>query len=296
MKKIFTLLLFSCLLWQVDAQEEATISGYIKDASNGETLIGATIFCPSLASGTNTNAYGFYSLKVPKGAIDFEFSFTGYASVQEKILIQQDTIINIELKPGQSLETVIVSASSNKEQVNSTQMGFEKITMQEAKLLPALLGEVDIIKTLQLKPGVKTGGEGTSGIIVRGGSADQNLFLLDEATVYNPSHLFGFFSTFNSDAVKDVQLYKGGFPAQYGGRLSSVIDVKLNEGNKKKFSGTGGVGLVASRLTLEGPIQKDKSSFIVSGRRTYVDIITRQVNRLNEDDPEYDPIPDYYFY
>ncbi|MGB1218044.1 MAG: TonB-dependent receptor plug domain-containing protein, partial [Saprospiraceae bacterium] len=171
-----------------------------------------------------------------------------------------------------------------------------QISMEDAKLLPALFGEVDIIKTLQLKPGVSSGGEGTSGLSVRGGTGDQNLFLLDEATVYNPQHLFGFFSTFNSDAVKNVDLYKGGFPAQYGGRLSSVVDVKLRDGNRKKFEGAGGLGLIASRLTLEGPIVKDKGSFIISGRRTYVDIFTSAINKRNEGNEDANLIPAYFFY
>ena len=175
-------------------------------------------------------------------------------------------------------------------------MSVEAVTTKEAKALPALLGEVDIIKTIQLKPGITSGSEGNSGLFVRGGGADQNLIILDEAIVYNANHLFGFFSTFNADAIKDVKIYKGGFPAKYGGRLSSVIDVKLKEGNQKKFAGSGGIGLISSRLTLEAPIQKDRSSFMVSGRRTYVDLITRQINKINEDKEDYDPIPDYYFY
>jgi hypothetical protein len=175
-------------------------------------------------------------------------------------------------------------------------MSVMTLTTKEAKALPALFGEVDIIKILQLKPGIASGSEGTTGLFVRGGNSDQNLIVLDEAIVYNANHLFGFFSTFNSDAVKDVKVYKGGFPAQYGGRLSSVIDVRMKEGNNQKFSGSGGLGLISSRLTLEGPIQKGKSSFVLSGRRTYADIITRAINKANEGKADYNPIPDYYFY
>ena len=196
----------------------------------------------------------------------------------------------------QSLEEVVISANSVSEQVNSSQMSVTRVSMREAKALPAFLGEVDIIKTLQLKPGISTGSEGSSGIFVRGGGPDQNLVLLDNTVLYNPNHLFGFFSTFNSDAVKDVQLYKGGFPAQYGGRLSSVIDVKMNEGNRREFSGAGGLGLISSRLTLEGPIIEDKASFVVSGRRTYADLITSAVNRSQADNPDFLQIPDYFFY
>lgn len=287
------LLLPILLLSQNDV---ATLSGYIKDAGSSETLIGATVYLSEFKKGTAANEYGFYSIEVPLGTVQVEYSFIGYQLLQKTIEVKGDMQLDIELASGQSLEEVVVVADSYKEVVNSTQMSVEKLSMQEAKLLPALFGEVDIIKTLQLKPGVQSGGEGTSGLNIRGGSSDQNLFVLDEATVYNPNHLFGFFSTFNSDAVKDVQLFKGGFPAQYGGRLSSIIDVKLNEGNRKKFSGAGGIGLIASRLTLEGPLKKEKGSFIVSGRRTYADIITRQVNKLNEDKEDYNPIPDYYFY
>jgi hypothetical protein len=278
------------------SQNKITLSGYISDAQNGETLIGASIYNPKLKIGAVTNEYGYYSLEIPTGKIEIIFSYIGYNSITKLFKLTENFQANIELVAGRTLQEIEISAESNKEVVNSTQMSVEKLSMREAKLLPALFGEVDIIKTLQLKPGVKSGGEGTSGIVVRGGSPDQNLFILDEAVIYNPSHLFGFFSTFNSDAVKDVQLYKGGFPAQYGGRLSSVIDVKLNEGNKKEFSGAGGVGLISSRLTLEGPLKKDKSSFMVSGRRTYVDLITRQINNSREGDEDFNPIPDYFFY
>ena len=204
------------------SQNKITLSGYVSDAKNGETLIGASIYVPKLRIGTATNEYGFYSLEIPKGELEIIFSYIGYNSNSKILNLSESFQADIELLPGQTLQEVEVSAESNKEVINSTQMSVEKISMREAKLLPALFGEVDIIKTLQLKPGIKSGGEGTSGVVVRGGSPDQNLFILDEAVIYNPSHLFGFFSTFNSDAIKDVQLYKGGFPAQYGGRLSSV--------------------------------------------------------------------------
>lgn len=293
------LLLFAFLSLSVTAfaQEKFTISGEILDGETGETLIAATVFAPKTGDGTVTNAYGFYSLTLPANdSIEVRFSFVGFNDVIKKVYLTADQTLNIELNSGQTLDEIVVSAESYREELNSTQMSVTKLSMKEAKVLPALFGEVDIIKTLQLKPGVQSGGEGQSGVFVRGGGSDQNLFLLDEAVVYNPSHLFGFFSTFNSDAIKDVKLYKGGFPAQYGGRLSSVLDIRLNEGNRKKFSGAGGIGLIASRLTLEGPIVKDKGSFVVSGRRTYVDQITRQVNRANEDNPDAFVIPDYFFY
>ena len=294
--KYLLLFIFVAIVFPSFSQNNFTLSGTITDAKNGETMIGASVYAPELNIGTATNEYGFYSLKLPTGKTKIVFSFIGYTPIEKIIDLTIDLQINLELLSGETLREIQVSAESNKEIVNSTQMSVAKLSMKEAKLLPALFGEVDIIKTLQLKPGIKSGGEGTSGVVVRGGSPDQNLFILDEAVIYNPSHLFGFFSTFNSDAVKDVQLYKGGFPAQYGGRLSSVIDVKLNEGNKKEFTGAGGVGIIASRLTLEGPIKKDKSSFMISGRRTYADIITRQLNKRNEDKDDFNPIPDYYFY
>ncbi len=280
--------------------QESTInvSGTIIDAGNGETLIGATVYEPFSQSGTSTNEYGFYSLTIPQGSdsLTIDFSYVGFQSTSFKILPKTDVKLNVELGTGLQLEEVVVKANSYQEKIRSTEMSVEELSTKEVKVIPAFLGETDILKTIQLKPGIPSGSEGVTGLFVRGGSNDQNLIILDEAVVYNSNHLFGFFSTFNTDAIKDLKLYKGGFPAQYGGRLSSVIDVRMKEGNNRKFSGTGGIGLITSRLTLEGPIQKEKSSFIVSGRRTYVDLFTREVNRRNENDPEYDPIPDYYFY
>ncbi|MCP3931367.1 MAG: TonB-dependent receptor [Bacteroidetes bacterium] len=277
--------------------ERYTVSGTISDQETGETLIGATVTIPELSEGTTTNEYGYYSITLSKGQpITIEISYVGFQPFITTLPSAKDTIINIELITGIQLDEVVVKANSFKEQINSSQMSVEAITAKEAKLLPAVLGEVDILKIIQLKPGIPSGSEGTTGLFVRGGGSDQNLIVLDEAVVYNPNHLFGFFSTFNADAVKDLRLYKGGFPPQYGGRLSSVIDVKLKEGNNKKFSGTGGIGIISSRLTLEGPIQKERSSFIVSGRRTYVDLITQQVNRTKKDSEDYTQIPDYYFY
>jgi hypothetical protein len=290
------------LLWQcaaLYAQTSTTISGSIKDAQNGETLIGATVEALGLQKGNSSNEYGFYSLSVPigKDSIALRFSYIGFAPQIHKVLPTGPTKLNITLQPqGSMLNEVEIKANGYAEKIRSTEMSVSTITTREAKALPALFGEVDIIKILQLKPGITAGSEGTTGLFVRGGNSDQNLIVLDEAIVYNANHLFGFFSTFNSDAVKDVKVYKGGFPAQYGGRLSSVIDVRMKEGNNQKFSGSGGLGLISSRLTLEGPIQKGKSSFIVSGRRTYADIITRAINRANENTPDYNPIPDYYFY
>lgn len=279
-------------------QSPITISGSLTDKETGETLIGATIGIPQLGLGTNSNEYGFYSLSLPSGkdSVTIVYSFIGFQPKSKTIIPSTNQTINIELGTGVVLEEVIVKANTFEEQMESTEMSVEHISTKEAKLIPVMMGESDILKTVQLKPGIPSGSEGTTGLFVRGGGSDQNLIVLDEATVYNANHLFGFFSTFNTDAVKDLKIYKGGFPAQYGGRLSSVIDVKLKEGNNKKFSGSGGLGLISSRLTLEGPIKKGESSFMVSGRRTYIDLLTSQVNKANENKADYNPIPAYYFY
>ncbi len=284
------------LIFSIQLSGQRTVTGTIRDASDGETLIGATVRLAGSDRGTFTNSYGFYSLTLESDTGQIVISYVGYQDQVIKIGPGVSNPVIIDLSSGKLLEEVVVKSNSFREQLGSTQMGVQELTMREAKLIPVVFGEVDIIKTLQLKPGINSGSEGNSGLFVRGGSSDQNLFILDEAIVYNPNHLFGFFSTFNSDAIKDVKIYKGGFPAQYGGRLSSVIDVKLNDGNNQKISGTGGIGLISSRLTLEAPLVKNKSSIILSGRRTYADLITRAVNKSNEGNKEFNPIPDYYFY
>jgi len=296
--RVLTALLCFLSFSSFSQEENYTLSGIVSDGQTGETLIGATVNIPELGTGTVTNEYGFYAIRIPAGdTVRVVFSYIGFQSLEKTIILRADQKLDVEMGEAEiELEEVVVRANTLEEKVASTEMSVETISPKEAKLLPVLLGESDILKTIQLKPGLPSGAEGTTGLFVRGGGSDQNLIVLDEAIVYNASHLFGFFSTFNTDAVKDLKLYKGGFPAQYGGRLSSVIDVKLKEGNKKKFSGSGGIGAISSRLTLEGPIQKDKSSFMVSGRRTYVDLITNAVNNANEDNPDYDPIPAYFFY
>lgn len=299
MKQPFLLCLFLLGVLHAGAQT-TTISGRLTDASNGENLIGATVEAIGLGKGNISNEYGFFSITLPTGgdSVTLRFSYLGYEPTFRRVKPAGATVkLDVALQPrGEVLQEVVVSANSLEEKVKSTEMSVTTISTRDAKALPALFGEVDVIKILQLKPGITAGSEGTTGIFVRGGNSDQNLIVLDEAVVYNANHLFGFFSTFNSDAVKDLKVYKGGFPAQYGGRLSSVIDVRMKEGNNKEYDVTGGLGLIASRLTIEGPIQKEKSSFIVSGRRTYADLITRGINMANEDNPDYNPIPDYYFY
>lgn len=278
--------------------QRQVVQGYVRAASNNEALIGATVSAPEAGIGTITNENGFYSLTLPEGEHTLQATYVGYATATRTVTVtESNQSINFILdQASNELKVVEIQASSLEQKLNDTRMSVETLSSKEAKLLPALFGEVDLIKTLQLKPGVQSGGEGTSGLYVRGGGPDQNLVLLDEAMIYNPSHLFGFFSVFNPDAVRTVELYKGGFPAQFGGRLSSVVDVKMHKGNNERVRSTGGLGLISSRLTVDGPILKDKLNFSVSGRRTYVDIFTRQLNRIKEGDKDYNPIPDYYFY
>lgn len=295
MWKYYLSLLVSLIGSNLLAQNH-TISGVVKDASSGETLIGANVYVGDGSTGTITNEYGFYSLTLPQDTVLITFSYIGFEPTIFKFYLDKDTTLGVELSDGKTITEVVVSANSNREKLNSTQMGVEEVSVKEAKEIAAIFGEVDIIKVLQLKPGVQSGTEGSSGVYVRGGGADQNFFVLDEAPIYNPSHLFGFFSTFNADAVKNVKLYKAGFPAQYGGKLSSVIDVRMREGNRKKIQLSGGIGLISSRLTVEGPLVKDKGAFIVSGRRTYVDIITSIINEAEKDNPNWRQIPDYSFY
>ncbi len=251
-------------------QESYTISGYIKDGASGETLIAANIFNKdNPAQGVATNLYGFYSLTLPKEEYTLVFSYLGYSDKEIAINLTDNQRININLIEGVTIEEVVVTGEREDNNVNSTEMGTVELPMDEIKKLPVIFGEVDVLKTLQLLPGVSSAGEGSAGFYVRGGGADQNLVLLDEAVVYNSGHMFGFFSVFNSDAIKNTSLIKGGMPAYYGGRLSSVVDIQMKEGNNKNYAVEGGIGLIASRLTIEGPIKKEKSSFMISGRRTY---------------------------
>lgn len=254
------------------AQESYTVNGVVKDSLSGETLIGVTLkFSGKTQVGTSTNAYGFFSYKLTAGTYDLSVSYVGYRTIFKKISISADSKLVLNMVPDNVIDEIVISAEKRNDNVVNAQMGVAKINLSEIRNVPVLFGERDILKTLQLLPGIKSAGEGNSGFYVRGGSTDQNLILLDEAPVYNASHLLGFFSTFNSDAIKDVSVFKGGMPAQYGGRLSSVLDIRMNDGNKKEYTAEGGIGLISSRLKLEGPIVKDKGSFMISGRRTYAD-------------------------
>ena len=298
MKNILAILFLMLFVTAVPLiAQKYTISGYISDVESGEMLIGANAFDFKTASGTVSNTYGFYSLTLPTDSVYMTVSYIGYQPQTFAFDLTEDVEMNIKLSSSVSLEVVEVTASKNGEPIEEqTQMSTVSIPMAQIKKLPAFLGETDILKALQLLPGVQSGGEGQSGLYVRGGSPDQNLILLDGVPVYNASHLFGFFSVFNADALKDVTLIKGGFPARYGGRLSSVLDIKMKEGNTKKFKGAGSIGLVASKFTLEGPIFKDKTSFIVSARRTYIDVLARPLIKAGFKSNGNEGVAGYYFY
>uniref|UniRef100_UPI003217F62C TonB-dependent receptor n=1 Tax=uncultured Draconibacterium sp. TaxID=1573823 RepID=UPI003217F62C len=277
------------------AQKKVTISGYISDVATGEMLINANVYEPNQLTGNISNVFGFYSITLPKGDVTLQYSFVGYQKASRQINLVKDTTINISLKQLGELDEITISA--NKSKVERSQMSMVEIQSTQLKKLPVLLGEPDVLKVIQLLPGVQSGTEGTSGIYVRGGGPDQNLFLLDGVPVYNASHLFGFFSVFNPSAVKTVKLYKGGFPARFGGRLSSVVDIRMKDGNFKELKGEFSIGLISSRFSLEGPIIKDKTSFIVSGRRTYIDVLAQPAIAIaNKQDDEGNVNAGYYFY
>ena len=274
--KIYGCLFFLMLVSiNLIAQKKYTISGYAKDAQNGETLIGATITIKDNARGITSNQYGFYSITLVEGSYELICSYAGYQPKILKVNLFADQQLNFDLPTVAALQEVVVTSKKADGNVKNAQMGKFVLPIEQIKAIPAFLGEVDLLKTIQLLPGVRNAGEGSAGIYVRGGGPDQNLIMLDDAIVYNTGHLFGFFSIFNSDAIKNVSLIKGGMPAQYGGRLSSVLDISMKEGNDKKFQVEGGLGLIASRISIQGPIKKNKASFIISARRTYIDALTK---------------------
>jgi outer membrane receptor for ferrienterochelin and colicin len=269
------------------AQQRFTISGYIEDAASSEKLISSAIYDRANGTGVVSNTYGFYSLTLPKGDVNLLSTYVGYKPQELAFNLKADTVINFRLETNVELQTVEISAKKQDRIENRTQMSQTTIPIAQIKKIPALLGEVDVLKALQLLPGVQGGSEGQNGLYVRGGSPDQNLILLDGVPVYNVSHLGGFFSVFNGDAIKNVTLTKGGFPARFGGRLSSILEIDMKEGNMKEFHGEGGIGIITSRLMLEGPIVKDKASFMISGRRSYLDIFARPLikSAFNQDNP-----------
>lgn len=265
-----------------NAQTKQTVSGYVKDISNGEGLIGVSVYVREAETGVVTNTYGFYSITIPSGSYTLVYSYIGYQKMTKEVSLDADRIVSIEMTTeSNELAEVTISTRKEDENVRGIEMSVNKVEMKTIRKMPALLGEVDLIRSIQLLPGVTTVGEGASGFNVRGGDISQNLVLLDEAPVYNSSHLFGFFSVFNPDAVKDVKLIKGGIPAQYGGRISSILDVRMKEGNAKKREINGGIGTIFSRLTYEQPFAKGKGSFIVAGRRSYIDVLAKPF--LNKD-------------
>lgn len=282
LKRLLFLLLLSPVF--LNAQEKYTISGYVKDVANGESLIGATVLITELSSGNITNVYGFYSITIPSGDYNIEYRYIGFETQKKQISLTGNQRIDIELAEDQTqLQEVIITAEPEDQNVTSTEMSVAQLDIKTISKIPVFAGEVDIIKSIQLLPGVSTVGEGASGFNVRGGGVGQNLILLDEAPVYQSSHLFGFFSVFNPDAVKDVKLYKGGIPARYGGRLSSILDVRMKEGNTKEYNVSGGIGTIFSRLAVEGPIKKDKASFIIAGRRSYADVPIKLLTNVLDD-------------
>ena len=272
----FVLFLFLTSAFATAAPDRISLSGNIKDEANGEALIGVTVSIKELKRGTVTNSYGFYSVSVPKGEYTIEVSYVGYGTVSKKMNLNQPAKLDLELKTAANeIKEVVVSSQRKDANVTLNRMSSQQVSITTIRKMPALMGEVDLLKAVQLLPGVVSAGEGTSSFSVRGGGIDQNLIILDEATIYNASHMMGFFSVFNNDAIKNMTLYKGDIPAAYDGRLASLLDIHMRDGNSKKISGSGGIGLISSRLTLEGPIGSDKTSFIVSARRTYADLFLK---------------------
>jgi outer membrane receptor for ferrienterochelin and colicin len=296
LNQLLLIAVFLCCSVLSFGQDKFTISGYIEDAATGEKLIGANVFDPISNKGTTSNTFGFYSLTLPKDSVYLSVSYIGYQTSYFRLELDKNIPLNVKLADGTQLDEIVVTAEQGERIEDRVQMSQIEVPIKQIQKLPALLGEVDILKTLQLLPGVQSGGEGTSGLYVRGGSPDQNLILLDGVPVYNVSHLFGFFSVFNADAIKSVTLTKGGFPARYGGRLSSVLEINMKEGNMKEFKGEGAIGTVFSKLTLEGPIIKDKTSFIVSARRTYIDALAAPFVAASLATQNIDADIDVYFY
>jgi len=256
-KIVIIVFLLNCVLYNLQAQSKFTLSGYVRDGASGEDLIGVTVYISSLKSGVITNVYGFYSLTLPQGGYTVQYSYLGYVTYEQKINLVTDLTYNIDL--GQStkiMEEIVIAGEAADINISGLEMSVERLNLEQIKKMPALFGEPDLIKAVQMLPGVISAGEGTSAYFVRGGSADQNLILIDEAPIYDPSHLFGYISVFNADIIKDSKLYKGGIPASYGGRLSSILDVRTIDGNDKKFAAHAGIGTLASKVMIEGPFKR----------------------------------------
>ncbi len=292
---IFILIAFLAPVFHYAQTEKYTLSGYIEDGTSGEKLMAANLLENKSLHGTTSNNYGFFSLTLDKDSVSLTASYIGYSNAAFQFYLSKDTFLIIKLSPNLELTIIEVTSAKTERIEENTQMGRIEVPLDQIEKLPALLGEVDVLKTLQLLPGVQGGGEGQNGLYVRGGSPDQNLILLDGVPVYNVSHLLGFFSVFNSDAIRNVTLTKGGYPSRYGGRLSSVIEIYMKEGDMNKFHGEGSIGLIASRLTLEGPLDKGKTSFMVSGRRTYADFMFKPILNASTE-PENEAKLRMYFY
>ncbi len=281
-----------CVQAYAQTSVRCTVSGFVREAGSGESLIGVNIYQPESRTGTVTNNFGFFSLTLPaEDSITVAVSYVGFTGRRYRIPFRENNELNIELSPGVVLNEVTITADKKERLSESARMSTIKLPVQQIKNVPTLLGEKDVLKVIQLMPGIQKGSEGSSGLYVRGGGPDQNLIILDDAIVYNASHLFGFFSLFNGSALKSVELTKGGFPARYGGRLSSVLEMNMKEGNKEEWHGEGGIGLISSNLTVEGPIKKNKSSILLSGRRTYADLILRPILTILDEENT-----GYYFY
>ena len=291
-KELIAVFIILFILSSAHAQR-VSVSGYLKDAASGESLIGANVLVDSTITGTTTNHYGFYSLSLSPGSHVLKFSYIGYQPQKIIVGVGRDTLISVMMEPGIAMKGIEVKGDAVNASTRSSRMGTVELRLTQIKKLPSLLGEADLLKAVQLLPGVQSGNEGTSGFYVRGGGPDQNLILLDGVPVYNANHLFGFFSVFNNDAINHAELVKGGFPARYGGRLSSVLDISMKEGDMKKLKVTGTLGLIASKLTIEGPVIKDKTSFIISGRRTYLDYIAQPLMQMESQ--RYSTESGYYF-
>ena len=275
-KKISTFLVVLLSVFSSFAQEKFTLSGTIIDANSNETLIGVNVVIPELKTGVTTNEYGFYSITLPKGIYSVQISYLGYQNIEESINLNQNTKNNFNLYSNETaLKEVVITGNKTKIDIKKPEMSVNKLSISAIKKMPVVLGEVDVLKSILLLPGVTNAGEGASGFNVRGGGADQNLILLDEATIFNSSHVFGFFSVFNPDAIKDLKLYKGGIPARYGGRASSVLDIYQKDGNSKSFHLNGGIGLISSRILAEGPLVKNKGSFLIGGRSSYAHLFLK---------------------
>ncbi|MDO5968696.1 TonB-dependent receptor [Flavivirga aquimarina] len=276
-------LLFMLCTAVLSAQENYTVSGIIKEAKNGETAFGASVFLKGTSIGSISNEYGFFSITAPKGTYTLVVSYMGFENMSQEITLDQNQKVNFEMEEASTQldEVIVVAEETERANLKKPEMSVSKLNIRTVKQMPVVLGEVDVIKSLQMLPGVTKNGEGSGGFHVRGGAADQNLVLLDEAIIYNTSHMLGFFSVFNADAIKDIKLYKGGIPARFGGRTSSVLDIRQKDGNSKNFTFTGGLGLISSRLAVEGPMFKDKGSFLIAGRSSYINLFLKAADEKN---------------